>query len=155
MIKRTHVVAALVLLAALLNTPAAAQQAEDIGQHWVHYNTFNTAFLTPEVARAYGIERSGQRSLLNIAVVRKHEAGPEVGLDTPVRARVTATASNLAGQRRDLEMREIVDGDAIYYIASFRIYNRERLNFVVDVEPLDGASRRHTLRFHQTFYIEE
>jgi hypothetical protein len=151
MIKHTHAVAALALLMAVLSPPLAAQQAEDIGQHWVHYNTFNTAFLTPEVARAYGIERSGQRSLLNIAVVRKNEAG----LDTPVQARVTATASNLAGQRRDLEMREIVDGDAIYYIASFRIHNRERLNFVVEVEPLDGASRRQTLRFQQTFYIEE
>ena len=154
MIKRTFLCTMLVLLtvqAAVLVSPAIAQQAEDIGRHWVHYNTFNTAFLTPEVARAYGIDRSGQRSLLNIAVVRKNESG----LDTPVRARVSARASNLAGQQRDLEMREIVDGDAIYYIASFRIHNRERLNFVVDVEPLDGASRRSTVRFQQTFYIEE
>ena len=151
MIKRAILHTALMLLAVCLAGTSTAQQAEDIGQHWVHYNTFNTAFLTPEVARAYGIERSGQRSLLNIAVVRKNESG----LDTPVRARVNTSASNLAGQRRDLEMREIIDGDAIYYIASFRIHNRERLNFVVDVEPLDGASRRTTLRFQQTFYIEE
>lgn len=151
MIKRAILHTALLLMAVCLVSPVTAQQAEDIGQHWVHYNTFNTAFLTPEVARAYGIERSGQRSLLNIAVVRKNESG----LDTPVRARVSARANNLAGQRRDLEMREIVDGDAIYYIASFRIHNRERLNFVVDVEPLDGASRPSTVRFQQTFYIEE
>lgn len=135
----------------LLSTWAHGQQAIDIGQHWVHYNTFNTALLTPEVARAYGIERSGQRSLLNIAVLRKGEAA---GLDQPVAARVSAVATNLAGQRRELDMKEVRDGGAIYYIASFRIRNRERLTFVVEVEPLDEPVGRHSLRFEQVFYVE-
>lgn len=126
-----------------------AQQAEDMGQHLVHYNTMNTSQLSREVAGSYNIQRSGTRGLLNIAVLRKEEEG----LNTPVSARVQASATNLAGQRRDLEMREIRDQDAIYYVATFRFHNEEQLNFRVSVQP-EGQDRAREFTFRQQFYVD-
>ncbi len=124
-----------------------AGQAETFGPYAVHYNTFNTNLLTPDVARAYSIQRSASRALLNIAVIRHDDET----MGTPVRARVSATATNLAGQRRDLNMREIRDQDAIYYIGSFGISNEETLNFRISVQPL-GQTEAHEFSFRQQFY---
>ncbi len=122
-------------------------QAETFGPFAAHYNTFNTNQLTPDVARAYGIQRSASRALLNIAVIRQGDED----MGTPVRARVRATATNLAGQRRDLDMREIRDQDAIYYIGVFGISNEETLNFNVSVQPM-GQQQAHEFSFRQQFF---
>ena len=127
---------------------AQAGQAETFGPYAVHYNTLNTSLLTADVARAYSIQRSGNRALLNIAVIRHGEE--ETG--TAVTAQVRATATNLAGQRRELDMREIRDQEAIYYIGTFRISNEETLNFQVSVQP-EGEPRPHEFSFRQQFYV--
>jgi len=126
-----------------------AQQAEDIGTHWVHYSAINTSQLTPQVASAFGIERSAARALLNLAVLRKNDDG----VDRAVRAQIRVQAVNLAGQRRNLEVREVVEQDAIYYIGTFRIHNEERITFRVSVQPqdLDGPAREFS--FQQQFFV--
>ena len=129
--------------------PVMAQQMVEAGNFEIHYNTFNTSLLTPEVARAYEIQRSGNRALLNIAVL---EPAAE-GLNRPVSARVTASATNLAGQRRVIDMREIRDQDAIYYIGTFRIHNDESLNFTIEVRP-EGGGRPHEFSFRQQFFTD-
>jgi len=138
-----------VLLMMLASIGAVAQQAEDLGTHWVHYSAINTSQLSPQVAGAFGIQRSSSRALLNLAVLRKNEDG----LDRPVRARIRVQAVNLAGQRRELELREVVEQDAVYYIASFRIHNEERITFRISVRPedLDGPAREFS--FQQQFFI--
>ncbi|TVQ35953.1 MAG: DUF4426 domain-containing protein [Wenzhouxiangella sp.] len=146
---KTHRLLSALLLLGLLGASLTgqAEQAETFGPFAVHYNTFNTDQLTPDVARAYGIQRSGNQALLNIAVIRHGDED----MGTPVTARVSATATNLAGQRRDLDMREIRDQDAIYYIGTFRISNEELLNFRVSVQP-EGHPRAHEFNFRQQFY---
>ncbi len=133
----------------LPGTSVQAQQAEEFGEFEIHYNTLNSLLLTPDVARAYGIQRSGTRALLNIAVLRKVSDG----LNEPVTARVSASATNIVGQRRDIELREVRDQDAIYYIGSFRVSNEENMNFRVSVQPA-GSPRAHEFSFRQTFYTE-
>ena len=137
------------LAALVLAAPAAGQQAEDIGDYLVHYNTLNTNLLSPDVAGAYGIQRSGSRAMLNITLIRKTEEG----MGNPASGRVEATAVNLAGQRRELEMAEVRDQDAIYYIGTFRIHDEERLNFQVRVQP-EGSNRTHEFSFRQQFYTD-
>ncbi len=136
------------LLLLLAGAPALAQQAEDIGEFRVHYNTMNTAQLQPDVASAYGIQRAGNRALINIAVLRKGDED----MDEPARASVQVQSRNLAGQRRDIEMREVEDQGAIYYIGSFRIADEETLNFQVEVQP-EGEARPSEFSFRQQFYI--
>ena len=148
---KTRIIAALFLLwiggGAL--TAAHAQQAEDLGPYRVHYSAINTSQLSPEVARTFGIQRSTNRALLNLAVLRRHEGG----MDEPARARIAVEAVNIAGQRRAVEMREVTEQEAIYYIGTFRIHNEERITFQIQVQPEDPAEPAREFRFQQQFYV--
>lgn len=120
---------------------------ENFGEYVVHFNAQSTTMLSPDMARAAGIRRSGNRAMVNIAVLR--QAGEAPG--EPVRAEVLVSASNLLGQRKDVSMRELVDGEAIYYLGELSVANEEIVNFTVRVRP-EGAEQAHELRFQQQFY---
>lgn len=127
-----------------------AQQSKTFGNFEVHYNVLNSNLLPPQVAQGYGITRSASRALLNITVLDK--AGGEPG--TPVEAKVSGSTLNLTGQRRDLEIREIKEGDgAIYYISELPIANMETYGFTVDVQ-VEGEPKPFRLEFRQQFYTE-
>ena len=121
--------------------------AEIFGDHVVHFSTQPTTMLTPEVARAYGITRSENRAMLNVAVLRRGEAAS----GTPVSATVTVQASNLLGQDKNIALREARDGEAIYYIGEFTVSNEEVVNFNIAVQP-EGADQAHELSFKQQFF---
>lgn len=124
---------------------ALAQQAQEFGAYTVHYNAISTSALTPQVAQAYGIQRSSNRALINITVLQD---------DASVAATVTATARNLTGQNRDIDMRRIDESDeAIYYIGEFRVNHMEMFDFTVRVLP-DGEREPLEVRFRQQFYTE-
>ena len=73
---------------------------------------------------------------------------------TPVDAAVTATGTNLTGQRRDIEIREIKDqGGAIYYIGQIPVHNMETYNFNVGVA-LETEDEPLVVKFRQQFYTE-
>lgn len=146
---------ALVLLALLPASRLGAQGAMDSpnlvesGDYVVHFNALPTTRIPPESARNYRITRSPNRALLNISVQRKGEAG-----STPaVTAAVEASATNLTGQRRELAVREVRDGDAIYYLAETGVSNRETLTFDATVLP-EGSTVPIVLRFQQQFFTE-
>lgn len=143
-------IAALFLL--VLSPPGQAQQAEDIGDYRVHYSAMNTNMLPAEVARAYGIQRSANRAMINLAVLRKAEASNE--LDTPVQARIDVSAVNLTGQLREIELQEIEEENAIYYIGTFRITNEETLNFSIEVRPEGSDQPAESFSFQQKFYTD-
>ena len=140
------------LLLAVLLAPAAgfAQQSQDFGEYVVHYNALNTNLLTPQVAQGYKIVRSPNRALLNVTVLKKDQDTP----GTPVAAAVSATATNLTGQLREIEIREIRDAEgAIYYIGEFPVHNLETYRFEVHVE-IEGELEPLVVRFNQQFYTE-
>lgn len=142
-------------LLALAPLPATAQDAMDSpntvesGDYVVHFNALPTTQVPPEAAKAYRITRSPNRGLLNIAVQRRGAAGATQA----VTAEVQASATNLTGQRRDLSVREVRDGGAIYYLAETGVSNRETLTFEVTVLPAE-ASQPITLRFQQQFFTD-
>ncbi|HKL51251.1 MAG TPA: DUF4426 domain-containing protein [Wenzhouxiangellaceae bacterium] len=138
-------VMALLLLAAATAVPALAQQSQEFGDYEVHYNTLNTNMLSPEIASVYGIQRAGTQAMLNVTVLQKDNR-------EPTEARITATATNLTGQRRDIELRQINDQGAIYYIGQFRIHNEETLNFNVEVQPENHDGAPFQLQFRQQFF---
>lgn len=143
---------ALVLLATLLATvPSAfAQQSREFNDYVVHYNALRTDLLPAQVAQGYGIQRSANRALLNITVMRKGEGGVE----TPVAAEIVVDAANLTGQQRDIELREIRDAsEAIYYIGEFPVHNLETYRFKLEVLP-EGEPEPLLLDFRQQFYTE-
>ena len=122
---------------------------QDFGDYVVHFNAQATSMLPPEVARAYGIQRSSNRAMLNVTVIRKVQGST----GTPVRASVSVDASNLTGQLKDLDMREVTEGDAIYYIGELSVANRETLIFDISARP-EGVEDPLRVRFRQQFYTD-
>jgi predicted small lipoprotein YifL len=150
----------LIALAALAScgdrgpAPSKAQTAapsepthQVFGDFEVHYNALRTDELTPEVARAYGIERSANRVMLNVSLLRKNPDGST----TPVDGRVSATAYNLNGQLKDLQMRRITEGSSVYFIGEVGISGSEILVFDIDASPLD-QSATYTVQFKREFF---
>ena len=123
--------------------------SSDFGEFQLHYNAVRTDMLTPEVARAYGIERSANRVLLNVSLLRENADGTTSSVD----GKVTATAYNLTGQTKGLAMRRISEGSSIYYIGEVGISGNEILVFDIDVVP-PGQNIRHTVQFKREFYTD-
>lgn len=127
-----------------------AQQSETFGIYVVHYNVINSDQIPPQVAHGYGIKRSSSRALVNVTVMDSTAA--ENG--SAVHAAVTTSTINLTGQRRDVEMREIVEeGEAIYYIGELPIHNMETYNFTVSVQ-VEGEPEPFEVKFRQQLYTE-
>jgi hypothetical protein len=124
---------ALFLFALCLSLPAVAERKQTFGEMEVHYSAFNSSFLQPEIAAAAGLVRSKQQGVLNIAVRKAGEASS---------ARVNATVKNLLGRVTTLEFRQIIDGDAIYYLAQFPIEHQEMLLFSVTVQTDNAPAQR-------------
>lgn len=135
-------------------SPGQAQTAapsepthQQFGDFEVHYNAVRTDELSAEVARAYGIERSANRVMLNVSLLRKDPDGKT----TPVDGTVTASAHNLNGQLKDLQMRRITEGSSIYFIGEVGISGAEILVFDIDAAPVD-QSGKYSVQFKREFF---
>ena len=137
----------LVGLVLLLPVTASAENSRDFGQFVVHYNAMATDMVPPQVARKHHITRSQNRGMINITVLKKVLGSP----GQPVHAHIDVNARNLAGQGRTIRLREIREGNAIYYIGAFGIANEETLKFDVRARP-QGSQEFVEVQFSQDFY---
>lgn len=141
------------LLAALVlgfaNPPVEARQAVERGDYIIHYSAFTADFLHPPVAQGYGIQRSRNRAVLTIAIQRKPGTAP-----ANVAARVSASALDKHQRLRQFELREVKEGEAVYYLADFPVENEEVLDFDIQVKPA-GQSQIYTFGFRQQFFTED
>lgn len=138
--------AVLVLTASLCGL-ASAEQKEQVGQYDIHYMALPSTFLTPAIAKNYGIERSSYTGIVNIAVLDTAEQGnPAVAVE------ISGVANNLIDAKVELKFREIREGAAIYYIAEVPVRNDEEINFQIAVK--SGNKLNTTLKFKQKFYTD-
>lgn len=135
-----------ILLILSVSLAALAEQAVRFGDVEVHYNAMLTVDLQPEVARAYGIDRSNNRGLATLAVLKKNAAG----VAQPIKAAVNVSSVNAVGQVATVSMREIQEQAAIYYIGTFRVGAEETLKFKVEVTPEGGGARK--FEFQKAFF---
>lgn len=126
---------------------AYAEQSQTFGDYTIHYSAFTTDHLTPAVAKHYQIPRSKNRVLVNISVL-KNEAGL---MGTPVRASITGEAKNLSEQLRELKIREIVEENAIYYLADTTIADQETIKYTFRITP-EGTEAPYEVSFQEKFY---
>lgn len=138
----------------LQQTPQTAQTSaesfENFGDYELHFNAVRTDQLTPDIARTYGIQRSTNRVLLNVTLLRKKADGePRV----PVEATVSVDAYNLNGQLKNMEMRRITEGSAIYSIGEVSISGNEILVFDIKATPA-GESGAFAVKFKREFFAE-
>ena len=129
--------------------PSFAENSLNFGDYVVHFNAFRSDALTPEIAKAYQLTRRNNRMVVNITVQKRLADGKT----QPVKADVTGFASNLTGQVKNLEFREIHDGDAIYYLAQAQIANRETLKFDIKAVP-EGETISAKVKFKQQFFTD-
>ena len=152
------------LLAALCLCTLAASAHAEISQKFgpleIHYNALTTDELLPEVrlldlraqpglpevARAYKIERSKTRGLVTMSVLKQNKMGVAV----PVPAKLSVYATNLNQQLANIEMREIKEGTAIYYLGEFRVTPPDTLKFNVSIEV--AGEPKHEMVFDQKFF---
>jgi hypothetical protein len=130
----------------LLASAVSAQSSQTVDGHTVYFSAVPTLDLAPEVASGYAITRSVNRALLNIAIRRKADDG-----DIAVKAVISGTVQNDAGQAQALALREIREGDAIYYLGEPRMRPGDTLRFDLQVTP-EGMSRPISVRFSRSFY---
>lgn len=134
----------------LVVTSSHAQQSHTFGHYIVHYNTINSDQIEPQVAKSYGIKRSASRALVTITVIDTSQGVS----GTPINASVTVEAVNLTGQRRDIDIREIIEPEeAVYYIGELPIHNLETYSFSASVKVPD-ESKPFEVKFRQQFYTE-
>lgn len=131
----------------LVSLSSHAENSKEFGDYVIHYNAFRSDTISPEVAKQYGLARANNRVLINIAVLKKvmNTTGK------PTSSAVTGHASNLTGQLKQLEFKEITEGKAIYYLAETKISDGEFLKFDIKIIP-EGETRAARLRFDKRFF---
>ena len=135
------------LTLAMISVNSYAENSREFGDYVVHYNAFRSDTISPEVAKQYGLARASNRVLINIAVLKKvlNTTG------TPTASQVTGHASNLTGQLKQLEFKEIKEGTAIYYLAETKISDGEYLKFELKIIP-EGETRAARINFNKRFF---
>lgn len=136
-----------ILALSLASLNIYAENSKEFGDYVVHYNAFRSDTISPEVAKQYGLARANNRVLINIAVLKKvmNTTGK------PTSSKVTGHASNLTGQLKQLEFKEITEGNAIYYLAETKISDGEFLKFDLKIIP-EGETRAARIHFNKRFF---
>ena len=100
------------------------------GDYAVHYTTFSSTLIPPDVAAAHDIERSENRIVLNISG-RLFDDAQTLG--------VSGRVSNLLNQQFELEFEQVTESKAIYYLASHLALEQDILRFEITVTLPDGT----------------
>ncbi len=135
------------LLLALLATFTQAENSKRFGDYELLYSVVNTTFLEPAVAANYGITRGKKRAMLNLSLLLHLDNGAE-----PRAMNITGETWDLI-HRNALELREIREGKAIYYIAEFAFINEEWRFFEVTFTP-EGSQENFHFKFKHQLYID-
>ncbi|PHR64469.1 DUF4426 domain-containing protein [Pseudidiomarina marina] len=121
-----------------------AEQSKRLGPWEVHYNAFNSTLLRPEMAKQYQLSRSETLATLNISVLDATAAGKPAQ-----QVEISGYVMNPLSQQQTLEFNEVIEGDAIYYLAQTRFSNLETLRFFITIKQ---GNQTQELRFHKEFW---
>ena len=138
-----HIITAL-LLGLAISFSAVAEQKKQLGNWDVHYIAFPAPLLTPEIALQYQLQRSKYNAVVNISVLDKNNQQAQ-------KVALSGNAKDLQGRQRKLEFTEVVEGDAVYYLAQLPFYHEQRFSFTITVA---SGNESQLLTFDQTFYVD-
>ncbi|APC17098.1 homoserine acetyltransferase [Pseudomonas frederiksbergensis] len=140
---------ALLLLTACLSVSIMAAEAikgerqETFGDMTVHYNTFNSTYLQPDIAKAAELVRSKNQGVINVSIIKG---------DKPVIAQVSGTVKDLTSKSVPLKFKQITETGAVYYIAQFPVDQQEVRTFEINVQTGDKIN---TINFNQELFPGE
>ena len=128
------------------NVSSAQQETVSrIGDITIRATALQTSALASEVAAQYGIARD-DRSVMLLVGVRQGSDAQETALP----AHITATVTNLSGQRQPVELRELRSGDLLDYVGTVETSLPDTLRFDINIVREGGASS--TMQFSREFY---
>lgn len=137
---------ALFVLTACLSVTAMAadlikgERKETFGDVTVHYNTFNSTYLTPDIAKSAELIRSKNQGVINISVLKEGK---------PLMAQVSGSVKDLTSQAVPLKFKQITEQGAIYYIAQYPVDQQEVRTFDIKVQTGD---KTNTISFQQELF---
>jgi hypothetical protein len=129
--------------------PTWAENSTSADGYVIHHNAFTADTLDPAIANSYRIQRSKQRGVLNVSVI-KNKPGTT---GTPTAARVEVNAASQTGQKMRIPMRELREQDAIYYIGEFPVQDQQTLDFAISVTP-EGTAKTIEAHTSQQFFTK-
>ncbi|MBA1230237.1 DUF4426 domain-containing protein [Pseudomonas viridiflava] len=134
------------LLIASLSLPALAADAikgnrqETFGDVTVHYNTFNSTVLQPDIARSAELIRSKQQGVINVSVIRSGK--------TQI-AQVSGTIKDLANGSLPLAFKPVTEYGAVSYVAQYPVQQQEVRIFDITVQT---GGTTHRFSFNQELF---
>ena len=108
------------------------------GDYQIHYTTFASTLIPPEVAEAHKLVRAENQVVLNVSVMRQGE---------PAAVQLEGTVTNLLNQLTQLEFNEVNEQDAIYYLAHHPAAERDILRFAIIIHFADETLLPYQLNF--------
>ena len=123
---------------------AVAEQKKQMGNWDVHYIAFPAPLLTPEIALQYQLQRSKYNAVINISVLDKNNQQAQ-------KVALSGNAKDLQGRQRTLEFSEVIEGDAVYYLAQLPFRHEQRFSFTISIV---SGNQTEQLTFDQTFYVD-
>lgn len=129
---------------------STGEQKQVFGEYEVHYIGLTSSFISPDVAAAYGIERSRSVGYLSISILHNPKGA---NMPTPVAGKVTGTIKNLVGQARNLTFKEVREQDSVYYISTFKFDDEDMYTVELKATP-ENQKRTFDVKFSQRFYHE-
>ena len=140
---------AIFLLTACLGASAMAadtidaNRKKDFGDITVHYNTFNSTFLQPDIAKAAELIRSKNQGVINVSVIKAGQ---------PMVASVTGSVKDLTSKTVPLNFKQITEQGAIYYLAQYPVDQQEVRTFEIKVQ---AGDKINTINFNQELFPGE
>ena len=135
----------LLLLAALFALPAQANDRYSTKDIELNCVAVPTTELTAEAAKSYNVERSPNRGLLTVTLVKKSKSGKS----ETVAGQIYAGAINLHNNLSNIPIREVHDGNAVYYLGEFLLTTPDTLRFLVNASVMGKTMKNE---FSRDFY---
>jgi hypothetical protein len=117
-------------------TNAHGQQSTRYDEFELHHSIVYTTFVAPEVAAEYGIIRGADKAMLTLSV-RDASSGDLAGRPMQINGRTWDLITGGA-----MDVREIREGRATYYIVPFEFLDREYRFFEFSFQP-EGADKSY------------
>ena len=127
------------------SSPPLQEAIARVGDVSMRASVVQTSMLGAAVASQYQIRRDANTVLLLVAVRQGAD-----GAETALPAQVTATATDLSGQRQSIAMRELRVGDLLDYVGTVQTTLPDTLRFDVTIVREGGATS--TMQFTREFY---
>ena len=119
----------------------------------IHYTTLSSRLIPAEVAKLHGIIRADNRMVTNIAIRQTSETSDETDDEKgePVTANIHGTVTNLLNQQSVLDFTEVLEPNAIYYLANQLVDERDTLRYSISIQP-QSSEATYLLEFGRDYY---